>query len=391
LDYPLTAIIVAAFAAYIATTLTAKLIHQAGMPLPGGGRIGCIDGLRGYLAVSVLVHHFVIWIQVSRLGGTWSPPSVNLLNNLGAASVALFFMVTGCVFYPIILAGFQSTRWIAVYLRRIFRIVPLVLFSVAIVATLAILRSPTKVIELSDIGLLVEWVTSWDEPDLFGYADTGRINAYVLRTLWFEWLFYIFLLPIWAALADALRGKLPTWTLPVLLLALSVILRVAHLPNAKYLPLFAIGMIAYELQKSEAAAVLRGNTAAAIAVIGMLVALNTWNAPYALIAMALYAWFFFCVACGNSFFGILSSPGALVLGECSFGIYLLHGILLSLLFTDGHHLLASNLNVTLIGLLPASSIVVVLLTAATFRFIERPMMMVGSGLAKSSSLRSAPA
>jgi peptidoglycan/LPS O-acetylase OafA/YrhL len=150
-------------------------------------------------------------------------------------------------------------------------------------------------------------------------------------------------------------------------------------------------MIAYEVQRSKAAALLRGNTAAVIAVIGMLVASNTWNVPYALIAMALYAWFFFCVTCGNSFFGLLSSPAALVLGECSFGIYLLHGILLSLLFTEGHNLLASSLNATLIVFLPASSIVVVLLTAVTFRFIERPMMTVGSRLAKTSSLRAAPA
>lgn len=391
MDYPLTAITVAALAAYIAATLTADLIHRAGTRPPGGGRIGCIDGLRGYLALSVLVHHFVVWVQLTRLGGTWSPPSVNLLNNLGAASVALFFMVTGCVFYPIILAGFQSSRWIAIYLKRIFRIVPLVLFSVAIVAMLAILRSPTKNIDLSDIGHLVAWTTSWSEPDLFGYPDTGRINAYVLWSLWFEWLFYIFLLPIWAALADALRGKLPTWVLPVLLLALSAMLRVAHLPNAKYLPLFAIGMIAYEVQRSKAAALLRGNTAAITAVIGMLVALNTWNVPYVLIAMALYAWFFFCVACGNSFFGLFSSPAALVLGECSFGIYLLHGIFLSLLFTEGHNLLASSPNTTLIGFLPTSSIFVVLLTALTFRFVERPMIMVGSRLAKWSSLRSAAA
>lgn len=25
-------------------------------------RIGCIDGLRGYLALSVMVHHFAVWL-----------------------------------------------------------------------------------------------------------------------------------------------------------------------------------------------------------------------------------------------------------------------------------------------------------------------------------------
>jgi peptidoglycan/LPS O-acetylase OafA/YrhL len=94
-------------------------------------------------------------------------------------------------------------------------------------------------------------------------------------------------------------------------------------------------------------------------------------------AMALYGFLFVCVACGNSFFGFFSSPAARVLGECSFGIYLLHGMALSVLFTEGASLLSPNF-----ALLPILSCVVVLLTALTFLFIERPMIEVGSKLSK---------
>ncbi len=82
-----------------------------GFPLASGkDRIGCTDGLRGYLALFVLAHHFFIWVQIDRPGGTWAKPTVDVFNNFGQGTVALFFMTTGLVFYPYILSG-------SVYLR----------------------------------------------------------------------------------------------------------------------------------------------------------------------------------------------------------------------------------------------------------------------------------
>lgn len=42
-------------------------------------------------------------------------------------------MTTGLVFYPRVLAGFFKTSWPATYATRVFRIVPLILFSVIII------------------------------------------------------------------------------------------------------------------------------------------------------------------------------------------------------------------------------------------------------------------
>src|SRR6476661_365493 len=99
--YPIAAIIAAAVLAYLSATILSGRVATAGFPLPPDERrIGCIDGLRGYLALSVLVYHAIVWMQLTRLGGSWSPPQLALFEQLGAGSVALFFMVTGLLFYP---------------------------------------------------------------------------------------------------------------------------------------------------------------------------------------------------------------------------------------------------------------------------------------------------
>ncbi|WP_247398586.1 acyltransferase [Bradyrhizobium sp. 76] len=380
--YPLAAVLTAILITYVAGVGAARLIYRVGFRPHAGKRIGCIDGLRGYLALSVLIHHFIIWVQLTRLGGGWSPPTVNLFNSLGSAAVALFFMVTGCLFYPIVQLGFRSTPWSAVYLKRLFRIMPLVMLSVMMVSVVVLLRSPVPNIALSDALRFAKWVTSWGEPDLFGYRDTGRINAYVLWSLWFEWVFYLALLPSCALAADYLRGKVPSLAVPILFLVVGLALRWADLAIAQFLPLFAIGMIAFEIQESAPTRLLKSNSAGLLAAIGMVVAANAWSFPYGVPALSLYAFFFICVVSGNTFFGLLSSPAAQVLGECSFGIYLLHGIILSVLFTDGSKLVALIPTPMLFGILPILSCFVVFVAAMVFRFAERPMIGLGGDIAK---------
>lgn len=97
---------VAAMTALVATTCVADRIGSLRFPLPPrDSRLGCLDGLRGLLALSVLIHHFCVWIGITQFGGRWSEPSSNLITQMGAGAVGLFFMTTGMVFYPRILKG----------------------------------------------------------------------------------------------------------------------------------------------------------------------------------------------------------------------------------------------------------------------------------------------
>lgn len=65
--------------ACMVATVVADLAVRGGFPVPGGARrIGCVDGMRGYLALSVMIHHFAIWIQVTRMDGQWQPLTRNI-------------------------------------------------------------------------------------------------------------------------------------------------------------------------------------------------------------------------------------------------------------------------------------------------------------------------
>jgi peptidoglycan/LPS O-acetylase OafA/YrhL len=373
--------------AVILATVVANLAARAKFPLPAGDRrLGCIDGLRGYLALAVAIHHFYIWVQVTRLDGSWSPPPVNFLNQLGSGGVALFFMITGLLFYPRVLDGFRETSWLRVFVSRIFRIVPLVAASFAFI-TLVIVARTGAALDPHYLRTAFEWIIALRETPILTYTDSGRLNSYVLWSLWFEWLFYLLVLPLCAAAMDYARGrKLATWTVPVSLLVAALSARNigAHLgfpiDAFRYLPLFAVGMLAFECQAQPALRNALSTPLAGLAAIGaLLVGMATTQFPYD-VSLPLFAFFFICVACGNSLGGALSTRGALILGECSFGIYLLHGILLDVLFVDAQDALlkveTAELPLLLVGVL----VLLALAAQVTYRLIELPAMRGGRSL-----------
>jgi peptidoglycan/LPS O-acetylase OafA/YrhL len=385
LDYPIISVTLGALAAYFIATLVGSIFVRVGFPIPGEERrIGCLDGLRGYLALSVLIHHFIVWLQVTRLGGTWSPPEIYLFNNLGQGGVTLFFMTTGLVFYPRILAGFHKTFWPAIYISRFFRIVPLIVFSVAVITLLILLRIGFHA-DASYFSAAAEWISSWKEVDLLGYPDSGRLNAYVLWSLRYEWIFYLVLLPTCAFGMDVLKGRWPNWTLPIALLFATLSLR--FLPglyeHTKYFPLFALGMLAYQCQQNKTIRHCLSSKTMTLPALGcLLLGLVSAPTPYGLLQLPLYAFFFTAVACGNDLFGILRTTGSLLLGECSYSIYILHGILLDILFVEGTPLTRQFTTSLLPVLLPLVAVTIACLTPMTYLCIERPAIRLGSTIAK---------
>ena len=65
-------------------------------------RISNIDGLRGYLALGVFFHHFIITYYWQNTG-IWQRSPENFYNNLAELSVSMFFMITGYLFFKVIL------------------------------------------------------------------------------------------------------------------------------------------------------------------------------------------------------------------------------------------------------------------------------------------------
>jgi peptidoglycan/LPS O-acetylase OafA/YrhL len=378
-------LLIAVFIALCAALLAGQLLARAGFPIPEAKRrIGCIDGLRGYLALLVMMHHFDLWISRSRLGEPWGASSRVLFHNFGPGGVALFFMVTGLVFYPRIRRGFAKVDWRATYLSRVFRILPLQLVLVGIVVafSLALGADNERGGLLQNVNGLARWITSYGEPPLFGYHDPGAINAYVLWSLWYEWMFYFFALPLLAWLRDVTRDRLPAMVIPLGTLVVSLVLRpfLHHPAIMFYMPLFACGMIGFELRENPSAARwLTSPWMAASATVLLGLAMIFVKDPYFLPQLAAYALFFCCIAAGNSFGGLFALDGSVVLGEISFGLYILHGLVLFVLF---NFIIPTTLPQPLLyATLPVAALVAVLVCAAAHLAIERPGIALGKRLA----------
>lgn len=364
--------VIVALAMVLATIVAAMLVH-ADFPLPSGPRFGEIDGLRGYLALAVMGHHFAIWLAFAA-GNGWQAPEPAFFNQLGKTGVGMFFMITGIVFYPRILAGVAGIKWISLYVGRLFRIVPLLLAMVAVVTIIIMVEHG----RLPGLGYPLD-VASWiaGRPRmLMGDDLTRKAIGGVLWSIWFEWLFYLAVLPACALARGIVGGR--TWLVPTGMLAISWIGSAAPVGLFVYAPLFAFGMLAYEVrERPQLALRLLGPVPAALAVLALAINMIFFHDPFGA-AMPLLAFTFTVIACGNCLFGLLALPGARMLGEISYDIYLLHSIILYIGFKAVPGLIGAQPWLAL----PMMMAVVTAITAATFLAIERPGIALGRTLAR---------
>lgn len=374
-------LLAAAISAAIATLIGATAVH-AGFNLPlNNGHTRSLNGLRGYLALAVVVHHFTIWLGYAD-GRAWSLPSSAPLASLGSSSVAIFFMITGFVFYPKIKLP-RNVSWTALYITRLFRIVPLIIACVALVCLVILYRqggAPKGPFVLP----VVYWISTLGEPPIFGYAGSKFINANVLWSLKCEWIFYIFVLPT-CALLSFMIGNIRAWMIPVFLLTICVVSRIWYSGQGFLLfcPLFAAGMIAYELQQRIRVRAVFGSIAFSFGCVIALIFISSVGLPATSPLKQLFlALFFINIACGNSLYGLLHTKGAQALSEVSYSIYIIHGIILSVLFTDIRFLkIFGPISVVPFALFVIIPVVVVV-SFLTFLFIEKPFLELGKRLAR---------
>lgn len=358
----------------VALATSYLLVKKFGAP-PGQGRFAPIDGLRGYLAFFVFLHHSCIWYFYLRTG-LWEVPPSNLYTHFGQSSVALFFMITGFLFFSKLIDGrTKQIDWGKLFISRFLRLVPLYLFLMflllLIVAYLSngILNEPTP--------KLIKGVTRWlgftmlGAPDLNGIDRTRIIVAGVTWSLPYEWFFY-FSLPL---LALTVRVIPPT---PYIVLGITCIIGlVIWHPQIQHLISFLGGITASFLVRSDLFrnfAVRRISSVIALGCVGIAVA--SFPSAYGIVPLFLLSTSFALIASGNSLFGVLVSPVSRTLGELAYSIYLLHGITLFTAFTfivgvTESRTLSPIAHWTLVvGITP----VLVFICSLTFRFIERPAM-----------------
>ena len=361
--------------ALAAALLTVLLLQRRFGAPPPARRFAALDGLRGYAAFLVYIHHAAAWYFVARTG-IWTEPPTRLYAHFGQSSVAIFFMITGLLFWSKLLDGrTRPIDWRRLYRSRVLRLAPLFIVFVALLWLAALIASGFRLrVSAARAGLdTLQWLafTIVAMPDL-NRAPTSLFGG-AAWSLPYEWWFYLSL-PLGAALVRArvATGWLALGAAGALGGTLWVFARGEWPIAAAFLGGIAC---AFVVRMPRVCAAAR-RPAMAIVCLAALAAESRFAHPYSLAPLLLLSLAFAIIACGNSLFGILEWAPARGLGEIGYSIYLLHGIVLFLVFglTLGREgTLALSLTrywVVVYG----CAVAVVVVSFVTFRAIEAPAM-----------------
>jgi len=329
-----------------------------------------LDALRGLLATSVVCHHFTI-TYLWKTTGSWARTGNSVIDNMGSVPVSLFFMITGFLFFDKIYQN--RPNWPVLLKSRIARVYPLYIFVVLLVIVLSLYKTSFILVPTSTIiNEIYNWLIFLGSP-LNGYQDSNLITAYVHWTLKYEWLFYISL-PVIAMIVNFRVQYAP--------LAISLIVAVilfyiyGSAIDIKYFTLFIIGFVPALIKKHLPALMpnFKKPACSVIAILALAISL-LFKEPYPIMQMLLLGIPFLIISLGNDLFGLLSKVGLKTLGEISYSIYLLHGVILFFAFsTLTVYDFTNSLFSRFALLLPLILLIVSVASTFTYIAIERPFL-----------------
>lgn len=352
-------------------------------------RYSALDGLRGFLALGVFVFHLVVtrgFIET----GLWEAPASRFYALLGPVGVSLFFMITGFLFWGKLLRAQGRPRWYELYVGRLFRIGPMYVFVVLLMLCIVFARTGLRLVEPA--GTVAVSVLQWlalgvidTQPDVNGYRAT-HVLAGVTWTIWYEWVFYASL----AATAPFARGRahlLFVFAALALCLAGKVFLRTDAMGFAL---LFAGGMAVASLLHENVRPAMSSNARSTAALACLAVVFAASPNGYGTFTALLLSLFFYLVCSGTSLFGLLTTTPALRLGTISYSLYLMQGLVLTLIFALApvrDFALTSPQNFWAVGIACACALLAG--AALGYAFLERPAIAFGKRLAGRRGLRRA--
>ena len=345
------------------------------------GRLASIDGLRGLLAISVFFHHFY-QNYFYKITGEWGGPSA-VYNLFGTAGVTLFFMITGFLFFGKIRAVRGHIDLNRFYFGRVFRIVPVYAVSVSLVYLMTFFETGFHINRTLQFSL-DQWVF-FHSAVINDYPASPLINAAVTWTLVYEWVFY-FSIPAIAFLWSKLG--LQSWAV-----ALATFLALYLQRNGVAVPYleldcgqfaaFVLGGLAGEVGRIPAlrrAAV--GGWGAALSITALSVLLGAFSTAYSVSGYLILFVFFVPIALGNSIFGLLRLRAVGFLGDISYDVYLLHGIVLFAVFTIAMPNALQNAHTPwqMLSLMLIAAAAVIAASLTVHLAVEKPMLRLGRKL-----------
>jgi peptidoglycan/LPS O-acetylase OafA/YrhL len=342
-------------------------------------RYTAIDGLRGFLATFVFLHHSAIWYFFLRTRQWGFPPS-GVYSHFGPTSVALFFMITAFLFFSKLIDAFAgSFDWLKLYVSRIMRIMPL--FLLVGFTSGFVLHEP-----VGNLGWeFLQWL-SFIEVDVNLIYGTKLIIAGVVWSLAFEWMFY-FTLALNGAIFFRIKTPVVTLLVTAVFIALFVYILYEYYPIGMWRRIspFAGGIAAAFLARIK---LVRDFCSqfwfSPVLVLLLLIAVLYYTTVFELVPYLCITVVFIAIACGNSLFGILTGRAACLLGQISYSIYLLHGMVIFAVFrfVAGFGQAAAWSPVTHWSVIAGCGAVVAVVCTLTYHFVEKPGIALGGTITR---------
>ena len=355
--------------------LTVYLLQQRFGAPPPPRRFATLDGLRGYAALLVYLHHTAIWFFFARTG-VWALPPTRLYIHFGQSSVAIFFMITGFLFWSKLIDGrARPLDWRRLYVSRVLRLTPLFVFTVVLLWMTALATTGLRLQVSAPRAILesLQWLTFTvaGMPDL-NRAPTSLIGG-AAWSLPYEWWFYLSL-PL-AGLPMRLRPP-PAWAALGIAGTMSGVWWISGRAGWPIAAAFLGGIASSFLARQPGVCRAARHWAASVVCIAALAGATRFPTAFAPAAILLLSLAFAIVTCGNTLFGVLEWRTARGLGEMAYSIYLLHGIVLFVVFAlvlnPGEAAALSPARHWLV--VYACVPVLIVLSYTTFRVIEAPAM-----------------
>ena len=365
-----------AIVVYFIAFATAYLLNLKYRITNDNTRYETIDGIRGFLAIGVFIHHSSIWFQYLQIK-SWEAPKSNLYNQLGQTSVSFFFMITAFLFITKLLnSNNQKIDWNTLFISRFFRLVPMYLVSILSLVIIVFVLSNWKlnVSLIMFIKELLSWgtFTIVDAPNINGSSFTSIINAGVVWSLPFEWLFY-FSLPIISILI--LKKRTSKMYIIISLLFILIFHKIHGLDKHHLLSFFG-GAITPFLIKYNSKKINYNSIIFSTIILLCLALILFFSTSNDYVCKFLIIVVFNLIAFGNNVFGILKNSTLKFLGEISYSTYLIHGIIIFIVMYFYYNLEeAKNLSptefcITIFIITP----IVVFTSFLSYKNIEKPCM-----------------
>ena len=363
----------------LAAVVGAVLARTLPLQPPASLRDAPLQGLRGVSAFFVFLHHALLWYLYTH-GRGWADPE--WVRQSGECRVVLFFLLASTLFYGRLLdARGRSFDWLRLLVSRLMRLAPVYLLAMGLM--LAVLAFATAhQIDGAGRGIVLR---SWSDilgatavwlcfsvlgmPAIDAYMNTPLITAAVTWTMPLELTFYL-LLPL---LALPLRVRMPKTALGIGLAALLWL--AAWQPEPLLVGPFVGGMaVAIAVRVPVVTRLLRRRACGVLFVALVGCAIFLFPSAYSPLPLLLQSIALAIVAAGNDLFGVLRWRVPMMVGNCAYSLYLLHGIALYtlILCVIGAERASSLSGLQFAGVIALFTPIVLALAWASQRWIEVP-------------------